>query len=994
VIVKVENIKNRNGIRMKKNSWCMLLIMTVLLQCLQYGFAEDREVSAKVPHMNKVVVDGQLDEWKDIFYTKLVTPRWMGRHDLSATTYMGWDDKNLYIAANITDDKIVNNNDVNKSLYLGDQFRLRLSAQPDKQSANFGDTDLELYIAPTSLTGKPACTMKRGKSDTKVIVSGDDSGVKWAVGVKDRGYLVEVAIPVAILKENGFKLGDKVSYNLAIYDKDIDDIAEWKQTHMRICSSSVKKQPWQWPVVELADTVEIPKEDLSKTRANIGGFSASVERKKPSNVFWTGEAVTLPVTFHTPVDGTGKAKVVIKDYFGKSVVSKDITFKAVKKQKDTIDIDFGVLPQGYYTLDVTAYLTTDKGYTDARKRATFGVADKVTRTAKEVRDGGYKFGLKMSHFYNIWWRNYIEWDEREMVEATCDLGLQWTRVLLQDKTEDLPTAEIVTKFPMNAIFKVERFPKELFDTEKYGPLDEWVKINGRAWMLKTLPKEKEYKIWLKKELADIPAEQNVFEIWNEAWDKMNAKDLATLSQWIADAILEVRPDAIIGPNLKGEVSQYEYDAEFIKAGGMNRMKMVALHPYGKSEDRQWMQDYMSWLKEQTGRDIDIYVTEYGTHSCPKGPHKQSEQFQAQKVVRESLGLYSMGVKAFTPHLMGQREENSSYHEHWFGFYRLNSEPKPVLFALATCAKMIDSKRFVGELWYGEGVGAMLFEKNDNYTLALWIKEGAKDITIEPGVAEVTMVDIVGKETKVTVKGGKLAVKVSPDVIYIDGVKDMEKLASLEIREDRWPEPEIVERNKRVAKKFTPSKLDGSFAEWENVNQWPVMNVKVNGNDASGVGYLAWDKDFLYVGLNMRDDQVMNTKPNAKLYSEDSIELFVSSEVRDTDLGYGPHDHQFFITPASKLGGPKVLEVLDGTAGVTAPIKGSKSYIGKSKKGWVAQVAIPWSTFPGFEAKTGASVALEMRVNDADTSHKRWKLDLDGVYISPTAPTEWSILELK
>lgn len=979
---------------MKKNSCCMLLMISVLLQSCQFGFAGEREVSAKVPHMDQVVIDGQLDEWNDVFYTKFITPRWMSRQDLSATTYLGWDDQNLYIAADVTDDKIWNDSDVNKSLYLGDQMRLRLSAQPDKQTEGFGEPDLEIFVAPTSSTGKPACRMKIGKADPKVITSGDDSGVQWAVGVKEGGYLVEVALPVAILKANGFKLGDKISYNLAIYDRDTDDIAEWKQTHMRISSSDVSLKPEQWPVVELADTVEIPKEDLSKVRASIGGFSVSVERKKPSNIFWTGEGVEFPVIFRTPVDGTGKAKVVLKDYFGKTVVSKDITFKAVKRELDKVAVDFGVLPPGYYTVDVTAYLTTDKGYTDARKRATFGVADKMTRTAKEVRDGGYKFGLKMSYFYNIWWRNYIEWDEREMVDATTNLGLQWTRALLQDKIEDLPTEELVKAFPMNAIFKVERFSEELFDIEKYGPLDEWIKVNGRAWMLKTLPKEKEYKMWLTEELKNIPEEQNVFEVWNEAWDKMNAEDLATIAQWIADAILAVRPDAIIGPNLKGEVSQYEYDAAFIRAGGMNRMKMVTLHPYGKSEDRQWMQDYTVWLKEQTGRDIAIYVTEFGTHSCPQGPHKRSEEVQAQVVVRESLGLYSTDVIAFTPHCMGQREEKKNYHEDWFGFYRLNSEPKPVLLAYATCAKMIDSKRFVGELWYGVGVGAMLFEKGDRYTLALWTQDGEKDITVATGASEVTLVDFVGKETKVSVKDGKLAVKISPNVIYIDGVKNLEELASLEIRKDRWPEPEKVERNKRIAKQFTPTKLDGDFDTWKDVSQWPVANVKVNGDDASGVGYLAWDKDFLYVGLDMRDDQIMNTQPDAKLYSEDSIELFVSTEIRDSDLGYGPHDHQFFISPDSKIGGPRVLEVLDGTAGVTAPIKDSKHYIAETKKGWVAQVAIPWSTFPGFLAKADASIALEMRVNDADTSHKRWKLDLGGVYIDPSAPTKWSILELK
>ncbi len=36
----------------------------------------------------------------------------------------------------------------------------------------------------------------------------------------------------------------------------------------------------------------------------------------------------------------------------------------------------------------------------------------------------------------------------------------------------MPTQELVTKFPMNAIFKVERSPKELFDEQRYGQIDE------------------------------------------------------------------------------------------------------------------------------------------------------------------------------------------------------------------------------------------------------------------------------------------------------------------------------------------------------------------------------------------------------------------------------------------------------------------------------------------------------------------------------------------
>ena len=61
----------------------------------------------------------------------------------------------------------------------------------------------------------------------------------------------------------------------------------------------------------------------------------------------------------------------------------------------------------------------------------------------------------------------------------------------------------------------ERFPKELFDEERYGTLADWEKQFGRgAWTLKTLPREAEYKLWLAESLTALPPNQTMFEIWN------------------------------------------------------------------------------------------------------------------------------------------------------------------------------------------------------------------------------------------------------------------------------------------------------------------------------------------------------------------------------------------------------------------------------------------------------------------------------------------------
>src|SRR5690606_8107611 len=113
--------------------------------------------------------------------------------------------------------------------------------------------------------------------------------------------------------------------------------------------------------------------------------------------------------------------------------------------------------------------------------------------------------------------------------------------------------------------------------------------------------------WLREKLKDIPKDQNVFEIWNEPWDKMSPQEFAEICNMAVEAILQVRPDAIVGPNLAGKTGKYDYDAGVIEAGGMDKMKMVALHPYSGSEEREWVREYQAWLKEKLGMDPALYI---------------------------------------------------------------------------------------------------------------------------------------------------------------------------------------------------------------------------------------------------------------------------------------------------------------------------------------------------------------------------------------------------
>jgi hypothetical protein len=715
----------------------------------------------------------------------------------------------------------------------------------------------------------------------------------------------------------------------------------------------------------------------------------------PSNVYWQGGEVSVAGTAYTEMAGPTALTLVVTDYRKAEVARMTQRVEVGARTTAQVAWKLGHLADGYYEISMSAMPEAGGDLQPARATSSFVVAPHIERSAAQAKAAGSRIGLKMWYSGPAWWRGNIDWDERAAVAATTGLGLQWTRALLQERGH-LSTVDLIHDFPMNVMFKVERFPAELYDAERYGPMADYEAKNGKGvWTLKTLPKKEPYQAWLRQEVAKLPREQNVFEVWNEAWDKMSAEDLATLCNWIGEAILADRPDAIIGPNIKGDTSRYEYDAKLIDAGGMKGMQMVSLHPYGNFEDRAWMRRYKAWLKERLGRDIAIYVTEYGSHSCPEGPAQRSEAQQARDVVTQTLNLYAEGVVAMAPHWMGQREEKRTYHEDWFGFYRLDNSPKPAIAALATCARMIDAGTYVGDLWFGPGVGAMLFEKQGVRALALYTKKDTKRIELDPAATDVRLIDMVGRSSPLTASGGKVAIEVGPDVQYLVGIgAALAGQASSELRKDLWPErsatvTRAVRNMPRLAK--APA-IDGDLAEWKDRLQIGLVNEKVNGDDASGLAGAAWDDTNLYLAYQIRDNQILNKRPTPKLYQQDSIEMFLSTDVRDGDGGYGPHDHQIWLAPTSIEGKPLLVQVAERASGTLVEIPGAAFRVVAVKGGYTAEIAIPWTTL-SFTPTVGSRIALDMRLNDADESHERWKVDPLDSKINTENPTMWAVLNL-
>lgn len=968
-----------------------LWIVVSILVCVTAGPAVLNAADSKTHVIGRFKeapkIDGVLEEWGEFNPLKMSQPN-VKDHKVDKA-YVAWDQDYIYAAMSLHDTALVNDKPA-RAIQYADCFEIRIA-----RSANQGKVARYL-VAPTSKEEKPTfCVQFPNKTSVEDTTGVAENGVKWAVKIDGKVWSIEIAIPAKLLKITP-KVDATFPFVVVVWDRDRTDINEWEQWWKRSEFGNQKSRPSRWPKMLLKD--EAPKQSAKATvkqKRNAAKLTFDVPRHKPCNLFTPGQKLVFTAFPNGPAKGQGKLQATITDYFGKTVAKQTLAFQM--PAKEGVELPFEYLPRGYFELNLKANVQADNGKTvEGVHKVCFAIADMTHRSASEARQGGYRFGMKMYYLQNAWWAGNVDWDEREVVDAISKLGMQWTRVLMQ-QTWHLATEEIVKAFPMNGIFKVERFPKELYDEARYGPIKEFERKYGRgSWTLKTLPRKKPYQAWLKQVLQTLPPEQNVFEIWNEAWDKMSAEDLATISNWITDVILSERPNAIIGANLRGSTSKYEYDTKFIDAGGMKGMKMVALHPYSEAEDRQWLRDYRQWVSEKVGRPIDIYVTEYGSHSCPEGPAKRSENEQAQRVVHQSLALYAEDVKALTPHWAGQREQNPRYHEHWFGFIRLNHDPKPALIAHAVSGRMVDASRYVGDLKIDQQVEAMLFDRNGEYTLAIWTRQGEKAISFDPGVSQLTLVDMVGKQIPMQVKDNKLQITASTDLLYLVGVSPkLESQATTKLDPLRWATADAKVRVTRtLPRTMRPIVADGKIDEWDKSLQLYMTNPKVNGKDASGHTYMSWDEKNLYIAVNMRDNEMLNKRSLNKIYQQDSIELFVSTEPRDKNPGYGPNDFQFMITPTSMLGKPLRVKVTDREAGKMADVPGDLFYAGKTRKGWVAEFAIPWSQFNDFTPKVGGKIALEIRVNDADTSHERWKIDPDGVVIRPSDPSLWSHLILK
>jgi hypothetical protein len=151
-----------------------------------------------IPYMyTPPTLDGNWDDFKgQTFSANTVTygaSNWTGSDDLASSFKLGWDNKYLYVAAKVRDDKYVQDS-TGSNIYKGDSIEILLDTNlyGDFYTQQLNSDDYQLGISP----GNPDT---KGKKEAFLWfprdVSGSRSQVRIGSDMWQSGYRVEAAIP-------------------------------------------------------------------------------------------------------------------------------------------------------------------------------------------------------------------------------------------------------------------------------------------------------------------------------------------------------------------------------------------------------------------------------------------------------------------------------------------------------------------------------------------------------------------------------------------------------------------------------------------------------------------------------------------------------------------------------------------------------------------------------------------------------------------------------
>ncbi|MGB0383320.1 MAG: sugar-binding protein [Ardenticatenaceae bacterium] len=193
-----------------------------------------------------ITVDGQLSEWanvRGIDINNYVSPsqNYTGPQDLSGNVRAAWDDQYLYLAAEVTDDNIVQESQGDQ-LHNGDGIELFWDGNlaEDFEVNSYNGDDVQIVFTPGSLVNNESNLYYVHHSGS----GNNGQGIEVWSWQTATGYNIEIRIPwsvLAVTPQSGATFG----YAIALSDNDTPGSGE-QETQIATTINPPRQQPTAW----------------------------------------------------------------------------------------------------------------------------------------------------------------------------------------------------------------------------------------------------------------------------------------------------------------------------------------------------------------------------------------------------------------------------------------------------------------------------------------------------------------------------------------------------------------------------------------------------------------------------------------------------------------------------------------------------------------------------------------------------------------------------
>ncbi|REK75064.1 alpha/beta hydrolase fold domain-containing protein [Paenibacillus paeoniae] len=177
------------------------------------------------------------------------------------------------------------------------------------------------------------------------------------------------------------------------------------------------------------------------------------------------------------------------------------------------------------------------------------------------------------------------------------------------------------------------------------------------------------------------------------------------------------------------------------------------------------------------------------------------------------------------------------------------------------------------------------------------------------------------------------------------------------------------------KRTGPLTIDGSLEDWRRDYPFPLngesqlhMKEYAGADDLSGQGYVAWDEEYVYLALEMKDDRHVQQETAFGIYMGDSVQF----SLRLVDQSGTPQGVHEFGVALHENGSPANFRWLAPPEFRPGKVHAMKTGISRSNDQTVYEIALPWAELGVAAPTEGMHLKFSLLVNDNDgQGRKGW-----------------------